>query len=110
MSDNARLAVKELTFCDIPGRGDGIGRRSGLKHRRRKAWGFDFPPRHQIEQSITARFALIGQMVFDRRDRFPMKWVFRISCDEKEYLGMAYGITVYTGTSEHLFRFTEGRQ
>ena len=48
LSDNARLAQQVLNCCDIPGRGDGIGRRSGLKHRRRKAWGFDFPPRHQV--------------------------------------------------------------
>jgi len=51
LSDNARLAQPELRHCDIPGRGDGIGRRSGLKHRRRKAWGFDFPPRHQSADS-----------------------------------------------------------
>ena len=54
LSDNARLAQSGSGSiahgCDIPGRGDGIGRRSGLKHRRRKAWGFDFPPRHQISR------------------------------------------------------------
>ncbi len=32
-----------------PRRGDGIGRRSGLKHRRRKVWGFKSPPRHQMQ-------------------------------------------------------------
>ncbi len=56
LSDNARLAQRIFRGCGIPGRGDGIGRRSGLKHRRRKAWGFDFPPRHQQGRRIEARW------------------------------------------------------
>lgn len=56
LSDNARLAQLMFPGCGIPGRGDGIGRRSGLKHRRRKAWGFDFPPRHQQGGRIAARW------------------------------------------------------
>ena len=60
LSDNARLAQHVFECCHIPGRGDGIGRRSGLKHRRRKAWGFDFPPRHQDEVSVEANAGLIG--------------------------------------------------
>ena len=55
LSDNARLPQPVVSGCIIPGRGDGIGRRSGLKHRRRKAWGFDFPPRHQQPASESSQ-------------------------------------------------------
>ena len=47
---------RQVRTSAIPGRGDGIGRRSGLKHRRRKAWGFDFPPRHHQQQTQAGYF------------------------------------------------------
>ena len=59
LSDNSRLASHVVPCRDIPGRGDGIGRRSGLKHRRRKAWGFDFPPRHQEQVSSIPGIAAV---------------------------------------------------
>ena len=62
LSDNARLPQNMFLNCDTPGRGDGIGRRSGLKHRRRKAWGFDFPPRHQEPASRSGQQTQFGRL------------------------------------------------